>query len=115
MGYNTYLSLGRILPNRTHVVLTHQKINLPDEVIQFNNLEDLLKYIEDKNVFIIGGASVYKLFINKADNLYLTEIDATHEADVYFPKFDKKIFDKDILGKNNDNGISYQFTLYKRR
>lgn len=115
MGYNTYLSLGRILPNRTHVVLTHQKINLPDEVIQFNNLEDLLKYIEDKNVFIIGGASVYKLFINKADNLYLTEIDATHEADVYFPKFDKKIFDKEILGKNNDNGISYQFTLYKRR
>ena len=115
MGYNTFVSLGRILPNRKHVVLTFEKIRLPLDVIQFNNLEDLNNYIKDKDVFIIGGASMYKQFIDKADKLYLTEIDDTHEADVYFPNFDKSLFNKKILGTNSDNGINYTFTLYERK
>ncbi len=115
MGYNTFVSLGRILPNRKHVVLTFEKIRLPLDVIQFNNLEDLNNYIKDKDVFIIGGASMYKQFIDKADRLYLTEIDDTHEADVYFPNFDKSLFNKKILGTNSDNGINYTFTLYERK
>lgn len=115
MGYNTFVSLGRILPNRKHVVLTFEKIRLPLDVIQFNNLEDLNNYIKDKDVFIIGGASMYKQFIDKADKLYLTEIDDTHEADVYFPNFDKNLFNKKIIGTNSDNGINYTFTLYERK
>lgn len=115
MGYNTFVSLGRILPNRKHIVLSFEKVRLPLEVIQFNNLEDLNNYIKDKDVFIIGGASMYKQFIDKADRLYLTEIDNTHKADVYFPNFDKSLFDKKILGTNSDNGINYTFTLYERK
>ena len=115
MGYNTFVSLGRILPSRKHIVLSFEKVRLPLEVIQFNNLEDLNNYIKDKDVFIIGGASMYKQFIDKADRLYLTEIDNTHKADVYFPNFDKSLFDKKILGTNSDNGINYTFTLYERK
>ena len=115
MGYNTFVSLGRVLPNRKHVVLTFEKVRLPLDVIQFNNLEDLNNYIKDKDVFIIGGASMYKQFIDKADRLYLTEIDDTHEADVYFPNFDKNLFNKKIIGTNSDNGINYTFTLYERK
>ena len=115
MGYNTFVSLGRVLPSRKHIVLSFEKVRLPLEVIQFNNLEDLNNYIKDKDVFIIGGASMYKQFIDKADRLYLTEIDNTHKADVYFPKFDKSVFDKKILGTNSDNGINYTFTLYERK
>ncbi len=115
MGYNTFVSLGRVLPSRKHIVLSFEKVRLPLEVIQFNNLEDLNNYIKDKDVFIIGGASMYKQFIDKADKLYLTEIDDTHKADVYFPNFDKSLFDKKILGTNSDNGINYTFTLYERK
>lgn len=115
MGYNTFVSLGRVLPSRKHIVLSFEKVRLPLEVIQFNNLEDLNNYIKDKDVFIIGGASMYKQFIDKADRLYLTEIDNTHKADVYFPNFDKSLFDKKILGTNSDNGINYTFTLYERK
>ena len=115
MGYNTFVSLGRVLPSRKHIVLSFEKVRLPLEVIQFNNLEDLENYIKDKDVFIIGGASMYKQFIDKADRLYLTEIDDTHKADVYFPNFDKSLFDKKILGTNSDNGINYTFTLYERK
>ena len=115
MGYNTFVSLGRVLPSRKHIVLSFEKVRLPLEVIQFNNLEDLNNYIKDKDVFIIGGASMYKQFIDKADRLYLTEIDDNHKADVYFPNFDKSLFDKKILGTNSDNGINYTFTLYERK
>ncbi|HIS90314.1 MAG TPA: dihydrofolate reductase [Candidatus Faecisoma merdavium] len=115
MGYNTFVSLGRVLPSRKHIVLSFEKVRLPLEVIQFNNLEDLNNYIKDKDVFIIGGASMYKQFIDKTDKLYLTEIDDTHKADVYFPNFDKSLFDKKILGTNSDNGINYTFTLYERK
>ena len=115
MGYNTFVSLGRVLPSRKHIVLSFEKVRLPLEVIQFNNLEDLNNYIKDKDVFIIGGASMYKQFIDKADRLYLTEIDDTHKADVYFPNFNKSLFDKKILGTNSDNGINYTFTLYERK
>lgn len=115
MGCNTFVSLGRVLPSRKHIVLSFEKVRLPLEVIQFNNLEDLNNYIKDKDVFIIGGASMYKQFIDKADKLYLTEIDDTHKADVYFPNFDKSLFDKKILGTNSDNGINYTFTLYERK
>ncbi len=115
MGYNTFVSLGRVLPSRKHIVLSFEKVRLPLEVIQFNNLEDLNNYIKDKDVFIIGGASMYKQFIDKADRLYLTEIDNTHKADVYFPNFDKSLFDKKILGTSSDNGINYTFTLYERK
>ena len=115
MGYNTFVSLGRVLPSRKHIVLSFEKVKLPLEVIQFNNLDDLNNYIKDKDVFIIGGASMYKQFIDKASRLYLTEIDNTHKADVYFPNFDKSLFDKKILGTNSDNGINYTFTLYERK
>ncbi len=115
MGYNTFVSLGRVLPNRKHIVLSFEKIKLPDEVIQFNNMEDLKNYIKDKDVFIIGGASMYKQFIDECDKLYLTEIDDTHKADAYFPKFDKNLFNKKIIGTNSDNGINYTFTLYERK
>ena len=115
MGYNTFVSLGRVLPSRKHIVLSFEKVRLPLEVIQFNNLEDLNNYIKDKDVFIIGGASIYKQYIDKSSKLYLTEIEDTHKADVYFPKFDKNLFDKKILGTNSDNGINYTFTLYERK
>ena len=115
MGYNTFVSLGRVLPNRKHIVLSFEKIKLPDEVIQFNNMEDLKNYIKDKDVFIIGGASMYKQFIDECDKLYLTEIDDTHKADAYFPNFDKNLFNKKIIGTNSDNGINYTFTLYERK
>lgn len=115
MGYNTFVSLGRILPNRKHIVLSFEKVRLPLDVIQFNNLEELNNYIKDKDVFIIGGASMYKQFIDKADKLYLTEIEDTHKADVYFPNFDKNLFNKKIISTNSDNGINYTFALYERK
>ena len=117
MGSNTYDSLPRLLPNRHHIVLSFTT-DYPSEVEVFNNLEDLLNKYKDstEEIFIIGGASIYKLFIDLANKLYLTEIDAEcKDADVYFPNFNKNEYDKEILAENEDNGICYKHILYKRK
>ena len=83
-----------------------------------SEIESFLKDYNSKEeeIFIIGGASIYKQFIDMAEKLYLTEVQAQCiDADVYFPTFDKTNYDKEIIGTNNDNGISYKHVLYKRR
>ncbi len=116
MGYKTYKSLPRLLPGRRHVVLTHHVID-NDDVLVFNDVDNLINYLNDINeeVFIIGGASLYQEFIDKASKLYLTEIDAIYEeADVYFPVFDMGQYKRKVLKKGNYNNLKYEFTLYDK-
>lgn len=118
MGRNTFFSLPKVLPNRTNIVITDVDEEYPKEVVIYNSIESFLKDYQNKDeeVFIIGGASIYKQFIDLADKLYLTEIHATcSEASVYFPQFDKTNYDETTLLENCDNGISYKHVLYKRR
>ncbi len=117
MGRRTFESLPRMLPNRKHVVLSSSN-DFPDGVLVFHSLEEILDYFKDFNeeLFVIGGASIYKLFLEYASCLYLTEIDKEcSEADAYFPKFDKNLYDKEIIKENSDNGINYTHVLYKRK
>ena len=116
MGRKTFYSLPKMLPNRKHVVISSSN-NFNSEVKVYNNLEELLEDYKDSNeeLFVIGGGSIYKLFIDIADNLYLTEIDAEClDASVYFPEFDKNNYEKTILKENEDNGITYKHVLYKK-
>ena len=117
MGRNTFDSLPRMLPNRKHIVLT-SRTGLPSEVEVYKELKNILEKYKDSSeeIFIIGGSSIYELFLEYCDKLYLTEIDAMDEsASVYFPYFDKNLYEKDILGENEDNGISYKHVLYSKK
>ena len=118
MGRNTFWSLPKVLPNRTNLVITDMDEDYPKEVVIYNSIESFMNDYRDKDeeVFIIGGASIYAQFIDKAEILYLTEVSAScPDASVYFPEFDKNDYDKSVVGENNDNGISYKHVLYKRR
>ena len=118
MGRNTFWSLPKVLPNRTNVVITDMDEEYPSDVVIYNSIESFMNDYTDRDeeVFIIGGASIYSQFIDKAENLYLTEVsDSCSDASVYFPSFDKNDYDKEIIGENNDDGISYKHVLYKRR
>lgn len=118
MGYNTFLSLPKLLKDRKHIVLTSKNIKLPDEVIIFHDKESVLNYAKEKDedIFIIGGASIYKQFIDDADKMYLTEIDAIDDnADVYFPEFNKNNWNSEILKEKEYENISYKHVLYKRK
>ena len=118
MGRKTYESLPGKLPKRRNIVLMlpHEE-NIAD-VDVFYSVSDVLEEIKKipEEVFIIGGASIYKQFLPFANKLYLTEVDGEDkEAQVYFPEFDKSEFSKTILGENNDGNIKYQHVLYERR
>lgn len=121
MGRNTFNSLPKKLINRKHMVLSDvNEFNKDTQDVQvFFNANDFVKQCliqaKEGDVYIIGGASIYKLFIDVADELYLTEIDAEADADVYFPQFDKGKFDKEVIGDGEDNGISYRFVRYFNR
>lgn len=116
MGKKTFLSLPGILPNRKHIVITSGGL-YPDAVSVYTNIDELINDYKESSeeVFIIGGASIYKALINYCDKLYLTEINASAEADAYFPEFDKNDYISEILKSNEDNGISYNHILYRKK
>lgn len=118
MGYNTYLSIGKKLPNRQNVVLVNDKNLVKDDsLIVYDNIDELLKkeIPENEEVFIIGGASLYNYFINLADKMYLTLIEAEdNEAQVFFPKIDNNLWHKKVLKNQEEEGIRYQHVLMER-
>ena len=94
MGRNTYLSLPKgALPNRRNIVLSRQYRSggfpNPPGCETFASLEEALKHCAaDEDIYIIGGASVYRQAMPIADRLCLTEVDDTPaEADTFFPSY----------------------------
>lgn len=116
MGYNTYKSIGKALPQRKNIVLTHNPIN-DENITVYNDIEELInkELNTAEECFIIGGASLYKLFITRADKLYLTLIkDSCKDADVYFPQFEEKDWYKNVIEENEENGLKYEFVILER-
>lgn len=118
MGYNTFLSLPKLLPGRKHIVLTHNDTELPDAVSKYDNIKKLLNDLKEYNddVYVIGGASIYSQFIDYANELILTEIDATEEnADVFFPEINNEEWDKEFIDEQEEKGIAYKHVKYRRK
>ena len=116
MGRKTFESLGRLLPNRKHVVISSSN-NFPEEVDVYNNIESLLSHYKDtsEELFIIGGAKIYSEFIDYATKMYLTLVDGEFDADVYFPMFDESVWIKTVLSENEENGLKYKHVLYEKK
>ena len=121
MGRKTFESLGRILPNRKHVILCNDaEMNIEDERVEI--LEDISmldKYINsDEENFIIGGATIYRLLMPYANKMYITEIDKEFEGDVSFPEVKEeewKIEQIEEGPKDGENDFSYQYVTYVRK
>jgi dihydrofolate reductase len=89
MGRKTYESIGKPLPGRSMIVVTHQEGYVPTGCIVMNSLSEAIKLAEDNNeneLFIIGGGEIFNQAIGLADKIYMTTIHAHTDADVFFPK-----------------------------
>ncbi len=114
MGFKTWESLPKKLPNRKNIVVTFEEFEGPDECV--TNLEEFIKENEDtdEEIFIIGGGSIYAQFIDHAKRVYLTEIDGEDsEADVFFPDFDKSKYKRTVLQKGTSGDLSYEMCRYE--
>jgi len=123
MGQKTFESIGRPLPNRRNIILTLDKNFYTDGIEIYHSIEELENKLkettkEDEEVFIIGGGQIYKLFINKANRLYITHVEAEFpDADTIFPIIDKnrwKIINENKHRKDEKNNYDCNFTIYER-
>lgn len=113
MGRRTLESIGKALPERKNIVLTSEDLDI-DNIIIIHNYKEILDLNEE--LFIIGGQSIYKLFLPYADNLYLTEIDEEcMDADTYFPEFDKNLYLKETIKDESYNNINYSYVRYRKK
>lgn len=90
MGRATYESIGRPLPGRTNIVLTRQPEWSADGVEVAGSFEEALDIAasKDEDVFVAGGADVYRASLDMADRMELTEVDAEPDGDTRFPDVD---------------------------
>ncbi len=121
MGKTTYYSLpNRPLPNRTHIILTDVPGEKIDGCIMAYSIEDAISKMEsDQENFIIGGASIYRQFLEHADKLYITRIHHEFEADTFFPvlkEADWEIISKeDFMEPDEKNPYPYSYVIYQRK
>ncbi len=91
MGRKTYETIGKPLPGRTMIIVTHNPNYHPNGCIIVKSIEEALSVAEKNNeieVFIIGGGDIFRQFIDMADKIYLTNIHTVVNADTFFPEIE---------------------------
>ena len=121
MGRKTFESLGRVLPNRKHIILCNDmEMDIDNENVEIlDDISKLDKYINsDEENFVIGGATIYKLLMPYVNKLYITKINQDFEGDVYFPEIKEaewKEISKEKGLKNDENPYDYEYITYVRK
>ena len=118
MGRRTFASIGRPLPGRTTVVLSSGQPDLPESVLLATSLDAALALCKgDQEVFLAGGAAVFREGLELADRVYLTRLHATYPGDVHFPPFDEShwnLVDRQDHQADEKNPCAYSFMVYDR-
>jgi dihydrofolate reductase len=117
MGRKTYESLGRLLPGRTTVIVTRQTDYCIEGALVATSLEEAVSLCgNDDEVFVIGGAELYKLALPAADKLYLTEVNGEFAADTFFPEYDKAAW-REVARERlvSESGLAFSFVVYERQ
>jgi len=120
MGRKTFDSVGKPLPNRRNIVITRDTTLKIEGVEVVNGLNEALAITqnEQKPVFIIGGAEIYRQALPKTDTLYLTTIHHTFDADTFFPEFDRnewEVVSSEPHQADEKNKYDYTFEVLKRK
>ena len=119
MGRKTYDSIGKPLPGRTSVVVTRNADYSMPGVIVANSLEAAISACgDDEEIFVIGGAELYRQAIALADRIYLTEIDADIPGDAHFTELDRKQWQETgrvSHAPDEKNVYRYNFVVYDRK
>jgi dihydrofolate reductase len=122
MGRKNYDSIPlkyRPLDGRTNIVVTRQKDFIAQDCVVVNSMERALEIAGEKNeteVFIIGGADIYRQTIGIADKVYYTKIHHTFDGDAFFPVIDEsawKLVSKKDIAADAKNKFPFSFCVYQ--
>ena len=122
MGRKTYESIGRPLPERRSIVITRQADYRAEGIETAGNLDAALALVadvsENSEVFVIGGAEVFRDALPRAGLLYVTLVHAELDGDVFLPPVDTdewKLASEERHAADERNDFDYSFLVYERR
>jgi dihydrofolate reductase len=121
MGRNTFESIGKPLPNRTTIIITRNKNYFKEGCLIANSIEEAIELADtDEEIFIIGGAQIYKETIEKelVDKLDITLVHKEFDADVFFPEIDTSIWKESVredFKADEKNKLDFSFVSYIKK
>lgn len=128
MGRKTFESIGRPLPKRRNIIITRDVTYMKDGIEVANSLDEALRLAslehgrnfeenqEEVEVFVIGGAEIYKQAIEKANRLYITHVHQKFEADAHFPTIGPEWKEVSKVSHESDefNKFPHSFVVYEK-
>ncbi|MBI2340050.1 MAG: dihydrofolate reductase [Deltaproteobacteria bacterium] len=120
MGRKTCQSIGKPLPGRENIVITRDPKFLSEGVRVVHSLDEAIKGQKpDEEIFVIGGAEIYRLALPPAEKIYLTLVERKFGGDTYFPEPEfenrfEKIEETNVL-LSEKNGLPYRFVAFRRK
>lgn len=117
MGRKTFDSVGKPLPKRRNIIITRQDIAIPGTEVVHTVNEALALCEGEEEVFIGGGAEIYKIAMAQTDRIYLTIVHQSFDADAYFPEIDMtewKETEREDCEADEKNAIPYSFITLER-
>jgi dihydrofolate reductase len=120
MGRKTYESIGKLLPNRTNIIVTRRLDYVVKGAIIVNSIEEALGYgvfiagslESDDEVMVIGGGEIYEQALPHAGKIYLTVVDTEIDGDTFFPELDDDW--KRISTEQREGDPSFSFNVFER-
>ena len=118
MGRKTLESLPKLLPKRTHIILSRDKNYQREHCIMVSSIQEAIAvaHEQDEHPFVIGGGEVYKLALPYATTLELTRVQAHFQADTFFPGIDLQVWQlvrQDFHPKDERHPYDFYFETYK--
>lgn len=119
MGRKTYESIGKPLPNRRNIVITRNPgLQIPGVEVEGNITNALALCEGEKEIFIIGGAEVYRSTMDLVDRIYLTRVHEHYDADAFFPEIDFSRWEETNVENHlpdEKNRVAYTFSTLSRK
>lgn len=118
MGRKSYDEIGKPLPNRFTIVVSSTAQYSAENCVTVSSLSEAIEYAKEnrpaENIYLSGGAGIYREGIELAEKLFITEIDAEIDGDTFFPEFDISLYDKTV-DEVIDGDIPYSYVTYTKK
>ena len=118
MGRKTFESVGRPLPNRRNIVITRDASYAREGIEVVNSTSGALALCtQEERVSVIGGGEIYHMFMDVADELYLTRVHHDFEGDTYFPNpgAEWELVSEIKNAPDEKNKFPFSFMVYRKK
>lgn len=117
MGRKTYESIGKPLPGRRNVILTQNTAYQAEGCEVIHSVDEAIETFREQELFVIGGAEIFKLFASHVNRMYITYIEDEFEADTFMSELDLSnwtLVSSELGERNEKNPYEYYFRIYER-